>query len=261
MLAPTATEVARALVSGSPLPEWVAAAERIGNERLKVEKFLKSEGTRVYGFNTLLGHLDHLDMPHDGQSLLLEGHLLPARARPMPRLFNAMTAVKLHQICRGGSGLSADTFSQLLQAHARGGHVDGVPLYPSYSSGDVVPAAWWLKSLKARNLLGDLRDGDLIILLNGNFISTSVGLLALAAATDYVAQACSSLSFLTESFGECSGPDLSGLRQTIASSFDARRHSTGTQRPVSIRELRPLIDPLILGLESLCVGMESRLAR
>ena len=47
----------------------------IRQQRASVEKYV-SQGNSVYGFSTLLGHLDHVAGGDDSQKKLIDGHLV-----------------------------------------------------------------------------------------------------------------------------------------------------------------------------------------
>lgn len=157
------------------ISSWQNASERLANERKAIEGLLES-GSDAYGFTSLFGPLDTIDASDGYQSSLLQWHLIGCPSEIPRRAGDWISAVKLQQLSLGGSGLSPETYLAILNRFA-GGISYSIDLDASYSSADVVPASWWVHSVlddshPIRN------NGDLIALINGNFVS--IGLLAYA---------------------------------------------------------------------------------
>lgn len=157
------------------ISSWQNASERLANERKAIEGLLESGGD-AYGFTSLFGPLDTIDASDGYQSSLLQWHLIGCPSEIPRRAGDWISAVKLQQLSLGGSGLSPETYLAILNRFA-GGISYSIDLDASYSSADVVPASWWVHSVlddshPIRN------NGDLIALINGNFVS--IGLLAYA---------------------------------------------------------------------------------
>ncbi len=154
---------------------WLPAMARIANERSAIEMAINSGGD-AYGFTSLLGPLDDLSAGEDYQDNLLRWHLIGRPSEIATRCGDWISAVKLQQLSLGGSGITPATFSALADRFAKG-ICYKIDLDASYSSADVVPASWWVQSV-----FGDPchleRQGDLIALINGNFVS--IGLIAYA---------------------------------------------------------------------------------
>ena len=181
------SQVLRTAAEG-PRPEhrWSAVHERIAVERTQVDEAI-DEGMEAYGFTTLLGHLADGAMPPgrddyaSTQRALLEAHCIDSGVprvedRAITRL---VAACKAQQLSHGGTGISAEAFAGIIRMLESDDRPIPLPLLYSYSSGDVIPAAWFVRTLLERRHIDMLRRGDLIALLNGNYVSTAVGLLVL----------------------------------------------------------------------------------
>ena len=79
-----------------------------------------------------------------------------------------MDNCKLEHLYHCGSGISPATFKIILEAFSEQKPVL-IDCDASYSSADVVPAAWWIKSVIDEDYI--FPKGDVIALMNGNFIS------------------------------------------------------------------------------------------
>ncbi|MDK8767573.1 aromatic amino acid lyase [Corynebacterium freneyi] len=153
--------------------DWRDRVSLITRQRKSVESYLAT-GATVYGFSTLLGHLDNMAAVSAEQASLLSGHLVGTPDELPEEDFRLLTAVKLQQLSRGGSGVSPDTYEALLE-HIRTWTGPAMGAWESsYGSGDVVPGAWWANTLFGTvTESGRLPAGDLIALINGNFVSTA----------------------------------------------------------------------------------------
>lgn len=158
--------------------EWIESASRIADERSQIDAALEAGSLGpVYGFTTLLGQLDTADTFDLAQKALLESHLI-GRLEWLPEeWFRAISAVKLEQLSRGGSGLSPAAFAALLDGFGREGGARGA-WWDSYGCGDVVPGAWWASIALDEKARENLRPGDLIALINGHFVAAASLLMA-----------------------------------------------------------------------------------
>lgn len=163
-------------VEGTACPQWRAALPNVARARDGIERFL-ANGGHAYGFSTFLGHLDEHGLSEDVQPLVLEAHLVGQPEQLALRQSRAITAIKLSQLSQAHSGISPEIFEHLVR------NFDQLPpvstdLGASYGSGDVVPASWWAHSLLPAGL--ELRNGDVIALINGHFIAPGLLLAAYA---------------------------------------------------------------------------------
>lgn len=153
--------------------DWDERSSLVARQRESVEGYLAT-GATVYGFSTLLGHLDNITAVSAEQANLLRGHLVGTPGELSEGDFRLLTAVKVQQLSLGGSGVSPATYEALLEyVDTWTGPAMGA-WESSYGSGDVVPGAWWANALFGTVAeAGALPAGDLIALINGNFVSTA----------------------------------------------------------------------------------------
>lgn len=122
----------------------------------------------VYGFTTLLGPLDYIHTDEDVQKIALEAHLYGVPEALEDRHAAWITVTKLEHLYHCGSGISPITYKKILEAFS-----EQKPIFidcdASYSSADVVPASWWIKSIMDEDF--KFPKGDVIALMNGSFIS------------------------------------------------------------------------------------------
>lgn len=251
--APASTPLLRVLrahaTPGEPSP-WAAAAGALATERAAIEVMLAANPTlAVYGFSTMLGHLDD----HSGQGLaqqdLLDAHLVGPLSVLDAEMVHLVTLCKIEQLHHGGAGVHPATFQDLL-------HAAVAPVAPavgawdsSYGSGDVVPASWWVTHLLAGPLT-ELRRGDTIALINGNFYAAA---WAVAAGLDVVNIAARAIAAATRMCAlPLSSPLREGLGHPLVSVFDDARRAgralpwTGPgQPPVSLRDATPYVQAVL----------------
>lgn len=178
------------------------------------------------------GHLDnHTIRPADSQ-VLLDAHLVGTPRPLSEKASRAITLIKLCQLMQGGSGISPETFDRVLEGLDRTVSID---LDASYGSGDVVPGAWWVRSVLGPT--PDFQRGDLIALINGSFVP--VGLLL------HGVQPLETL-FSTVIFSTA-----------VARDFVQQRNDSGVQLPVSLRDISPLKRELADGMTQLKSAIES----
>lgn len=207
------------------------ARQVVARERDAVLNFLDSGGA-AYGFSTFFGHLDnHTIKPADSQ-VLFDAHLVGTPRPLSEKASRAITLIKLCQLMQGGSGISPETFDRVLEGLDRTVSID---LNASYGSGDVVPGAWWVKSVLGPT--PDFQRGDLIALINGSFVP--VGLLL--NAVQPLETLFSTVVWSTN----------------VARDFVQQRNDSGVQLPVSLRDIDPLKRELADGTTQLTSAIES----
>lgn len=213
-------------------------------ERAAVDRLLDGEnGPRIYGFTTLLGHLDDQDSTVESQNKLLDAHLVGIPFELPPAWARLVLACKLAQLSAGGSGVHPSTFRRLTEIFGSGAEHDhpvSGAWTSSYGSGDVVPGAWFVDNLCRFHGLTLSRPGDLITLINGNFISTAVALLV---QSEFVRVAQESMQL------------LNSVDDFLASSQAG--HSV--QLSVTMRDLQPLQASLEHAVEQLSAALGNRL--
>ncbi|MBB1039964.1 MULTISPECIES: aromatic amino acid lyase [unclassified Dietzia] len=170
--------VNNAVDSGSIDRSWTEAEPQIIAERGTIDQGI-DEGSlgKIYGFTTLLGQLDAVESTAQSQGLLLRSHLIGRRCSMSAEWLRTISAVKIHQLAQGGSGISGQTFRALLDSFGHEVVAEGA-WWDSYGCGDVVPAAWWVNATLGESAVSGWAAGDLIALINGNFLSTASVVMA-----------------------------------------------------------------------------------
>lgn len=187
------------------LTTQVRAAVQAG--RARVEQAVAA-GRRIYGVNTGFGKLASVAIPPD-QLADLQTNLLLSHATgvgdPLPVETSRLAfALRIHNLCRGFSGVRIELIEQMLALHER----DLIPVIPSLgsvgASGDLAPLAHMALPLighgevwrdgsrmpgsEALALAGRaplaLAAKEGLALINGTQIMTAIGLLAFARARE-----------------------------------------------------------------------------
>lgn len=229
-------------------PAWASAVARLETERQAIEKMLNERSAEpVYGFSTMLGHLDREGGLEVTQRSMLAAHLVGPTSALSGDTLRLTTLCKIEQIHHGGCGIHPQTFRDVLGSATLTASSALGAWEASYGSGDVVPAAWWAQSLLSGGVLSELRTGDTIALINGNFFSASWGLLASLEVIDAAARIVAAASVM------CRLPSSSPLRREesarpIVQLFD-QAQATGAaypwdrpgQAPVTLRDGTPLV--------------------
>lgn len=250
----------------APADAWVKATEKLADERRAIEEMLREQPElRVYGFNTLLGHLDNVEAVEDNQHLLLQAHLIGRTVPITGALPDLILSTKLEQLSHGGSGLHPDTFQQVLTAYL-GPDAEVIGAWSdSYSSGDVVPAAWWIEHLRTTHPDLRLHSGDLIALLNGNFISTAFALQAAEGLIGYLAGFLGKASEIVQP-GRVGALAERGdwLAELIAADLPSAAHllraGAHLQAPVSMRDMASYVGPIGTAVDTLRSAIGRRLS-
>lgn len=215
------------------------ASDRIARERAMVDALVAEPQTPpIYGFTTLLGHLDDAAARVEDQEQLLHAHLVGPTTTLPSTWARLLLRVKLAQLAHGGSGIHPEMHASLLAASERLGDLGVTGNWTtSYSSGDVVPAAWLTAVLQAQGHVTLSHPGDLISLINGHFVSTAAALV------------------VADRFSE-----LAGEAVTLIHASRTGRGVGGVQFPVTLRDLTPLEDTITSATTALLVALRDRLA-
>lgn len=234
------------------------AISRIERDRRVVDTLLSLKSTPpIYGFNTLLGPLDKSPASRSDQARLLDAHLI-GRLIPAPaELLADATLVKLAQLSGGGSGISPKTYDALLRAAFREATPEGA-WWDSYSSGDVVPAAWWVVAALGRGAIQHFAAGDLIALINGNFFSTAASIGALVSLIDVHAEILARAARIAHPPVVDLRIPASLLAALAADSLPSQPDRA--QAPVSLRDFGPIAAGAVASSEVLARAIETRLS-
>lgn len=232
----------------------------IRQQRASVEKYV-SQGNSVYGFSTLLGHLDHVAGGDDSQKKLIDGHLVGSQSPMSPRRFRTVSYVKLAQLSLGGSGISPETFKTILSRAATWDETAFGNWTGSYSSGDVVQGAWW-----AYNIIGDtikrgeVPAGDVIALINGDFFSTGVALDVSTHLRELFLRTLKVACLLGSSERLANGVAINKAdHYTVTRKAALWPH--GVQPPVSLRDITPVVELIKNSYGSLMDTINSSIER
>jgi hypothetical protein len=229
-----------AALAGESIAEWQGAESRIAADHEAVLRLLTERpDLPVYGFSTLLGHLDDVD-GRDSSRDLLRAHLLGPLTVLEGDVLRLISACKAEQLSHGGSGVSPDAYRVVRAAATETGPAAEGSWTTSYGSGDVVPAAWWMATLLGRSGLDPERPGEVIALINGTFVSTAATILAGARLADAAGRLLSALD--------------------AASGATLKAFPDGRQRPVSLRDPEPVVAAVTSALADLGAAADRRLA-
>ena len=259
-------------VLDSSLPDaWAAGAARVESERQSIDRLLTSNPVpQIYGFTTLLGHLDDHRASADDQWTLLDAHLVGTPTRQTAAFGRLLAACKIEQASHGGSGMSPAAFDALRdRAVDTQSDISGA-WTASYGAGDVVPGAWLARDVVARRARKQFAAGDVIALINGHHISTAIALLAAARATHELAAVSAETAILTaasdpsEADGTLHSDDASRALITLARAEAGERAGVSdptAQAPISLRDARPLLEAALAPLRQTVAGVEARLSK
>ena len=260
-------------VLDSSLPDaWAAGAARVESERQSIDRLLTSNPVpQIYGFTTLLGHLDDHRASADDQWTLLDAHLVGTPMPQTPAFGQLLAACKIEQASHGGSGMSPAAFDALRdRAVDTQSDISGA-WTASYGAGDVVPGAWLARDLVARRARKQFAAGDVIALINGHHISTAIALLAAARATHELAAVSAETAILTAASDPSDSDDASdhsddASRALITLARAAAGERAGAsdptaQAPISLRDARPLLEAALAPLRQTAAGIEARLSK
>ncbi len=166
-------------------PAVQEATAKIATERAWVEELLQQGHVNsIYGFNTELGHRDFVTVdskagPDFQKAIFASHHVRPSYGRgAYPRAVASLIGyVKVFQLSRGGSGISPEAYKRIMEKVSDPEFCPRIPAGQSYSSGDVLPATHWVSAVFDLDSSAPyaLRPGDMIALINGNFVHTALG--------------------------------------------------------------------------------------
>lgn len=236
------SRVIAAVGAMSPADDWRAAGEFLSDERERIERYLAQQGAGpVYGFTTRLGQEDSLPMAARAQEEILHGHLI-GPATPAPADWRrVLVASKVEQCSHGGSGIHPLVYQSLLDALTRHDPIQGNWLN-SYSSGDVVAGAWLVDDIRRQSPSVLDHPGDLITLINGNFVSTSLAIVA----TGSLVGAAAAL--------------LAAWLPAVGRGYGASGEPPAVQLPISLRDATPAQAAIFDTIAAIGAAMEHRLS-
>lgn len=261
----TLSQVLSSVTTSTSDTGWQKATKAISLQRRHVESAIQS-GSHIYGFNTLFGQLDSHSSTKEQQIKLLSKHLVGVPWGISGGYFRLLTACKLQQLSHAQTGISTAAYSNILDAFPT---ISSDTQYwgdwlASYGSGDVVPASWWVHCLFAGKKLDGLHFGDVMALINGNFVSVALSIVAGISAM-------SEMSAFLHTFLKYSKLDplyyanklnpITQLLERYAADQLGNRNSRYEQLPVSLRDPVPVLNAIFTSVATLGRELEACLAQ
>lgn len=250
--------VVSAFATKTPDPAWTSSVAALETERLAIEAMLRDRPDEpVYGFSTMLGHLDRTGDLGLSQESLLAAHLVGPTSVLSGDVLRLTTLCKIEQVHHGGCGIHPQTFREVLASTTRAPASATGAWESSYGSGDVVPAAWWVRSLLADGSLGELRTGDTIVLINGSFVAATWTVVAGLQVADVAAQIIAAATVMCR-LPRSSPLHVDGLAHPIVRAFREAQESGAAypwdrsgQAPVTLRDGTPLVQAALSATDQL----------
>lgn len=253
------SRVLRASLNRTVAESWSSARTSIADEHKTTMDLLASNpDLKVYGFTSQLGHLDWAPATVDEQRGLLKAHLVGRRSTLPAELFALVSAVKAEQLSHGGTGIAADVYDAVLAAVEHPVTASGA-WKDSYSSADVVPAAWWANETLQQHQVA-ASPGMTISLINGHFVSTAYAVAALVRSIDALAWSLAAISAYAARPSHPHGSSLEDDILRVVEQADLSRDGADTQAPVSLRDLAIFVRPVARSLTAVADAIEERLA-
>ncbi len=167
--------------SGRVLAELSEARAHIAEQYQAFEDIMAADAPpHIYGVNTLPGHREGEPMPADFASSyqrnLIHNHCLTQTEFVDGETAHFIHLAKCLTISAGGALISPDLYQILLDLSADPDFAPQIPAGASYSSGDVIPAAYWARSVLAARPDYDLKPGEGMALINGAFVHIGTAL-------------------------------------------------------------------------------------
>ena len=162
---------------------WKNCIPRIEKEHQHFKKLLKRPDISLYGANTLTGHRDNKKVEMS-KLISAQEDILYTHAIGQPPFFSEYTSrcityAKMFSWTAGYSGISPVLFNLISDLSIDSNFSPRIPIYCSYSCGDVIPAAHWanevLNTLKT-NYGYSIQPGDAMMLINGSFVQVGIAL-------------------------------------------------------------------------------------
>lgn len=259
---PLTEAVVRAARTGSVLSRWEAARATIADDHRTLLDLLR-QGSYVYGVNAGVGHR-HQDLVAPGrermqQDAILASHRLPGTHWANAHQSRLVTATKLQQLSEGGSGVSPMTYEAVLACTADQGFRPRLPLDASYSSGDVIPGAWWAQAVVERVPAEEVGPKDILSLCNGSYVHVGCA-IDLLVRTEGLRSVLDEVARRVREVGGAAPVDAGG---SARSASGRGRSVEGIwqrgQDPVSIRATPQVMATLLAASEMLAEAIEGAL--
>ena len=171
--------------SGRVLAELSEARAHIADQYQAFEDIMAADAPpHIYGVNTLPGHREGEPMPAEFASSyqrdLIHNHCLPQTEFVDSETARFIHLAKCLTVSAGGALISPDLYDILVDLSADPDFAPQIPVGASYSSGDVIPAAYWARSVLAASPDYELKPGEGMALINGAFVHIGTALAGFA---------------------------------------------------------------------------------
>ncbi len=216
---------------------------------------LLESGEVVYGFSTRLGQFDHSPVA-DFEAELLKDHLVGNRFNLPGSFLRLVAAVKLAQLSCGGSAISPELYNVIRGFVVRGDDRPASGAWvDSYGAADVVPGAWWLRTV-LQDAQADLQRGDFIAAASGSFFSTAVAIVAVSELDVFLASYMSFMPPVDHRLWRESRSSRESRVQRLMEGGSDRRH---TQLPISARDCSPFVSAAMAASDGVLTGIHRRI--
>lgn len=275
-MAVTALELIR-LAAKRQIPDVLSHAHtQLADEFDWYQQVIANPQNRIYGANTLTGHLDGHRLSgadiESLQSMILETHQIG----PQPYFDEVQTRLigytKACAVAFGGTGLSPGLYEHLLAAISDDAFRPAVPKSASYSCGDVIPGAHWAGALIQHagfNNRHKLHPGEGLALINGVFVDLGSSIALLPELQESILDMLCNMWVAARVFGQARtsfqhprrepGPAAAAL--ALIGRDLPPEPVAGVQLPVSLRSTPELVE-LVFGVHAqTVVALDSHLQR
>ncbi|MCA1053846.1 aromatic amino acid lyase [Rossellomorea aquimaris] len=265
-------------IENSEIPEdWVKSVKLLEKEYNQIKHVInRPNPPRIYGLNTLVGHLDDQDLSHDSlisfQNELINNHSIGINEFYDPFIVRCINYAKVQSISMGGTGISPDLFKRIIHLLEEG-FIPRVPRLSSYSCGDVIPGAHWASEVLCNLNLRKkytLKPKEGLSLINGNFvhIGYSVAISSqmlklfkriILNSFKVIALSKSNPSNFKFIVNQTSNPYLRETFKTMMKFSNQQKGIYNVQDPVSVRSIPQMIEALLNGLSQWKQSIEVQL--
>lgn len=176
------------ILDNSTPDNWKQSRTRIEADATHLDQMLKSSNPpRIYGANTLVGHMDETLLDKEEietfQRHLIENHSLGIEPYYSDFESRCIGYTKLHLLSLGGSGITLELYDKLIETITDHTFTPKIPNGSTYSCGDVIPAAHWVKSLlnfwDKKQQPYQLKRKEGLALINGVFVHVGLAIAQL----------------------------------------------------------------------------------
>jgi histidine ammonia-lyase len=255
---------------------WLESQSRIEKDYAHLQTLLKKENPpKIYGVNTLVGHVDTEGLKSDEeintfQKMLIQNHIIGTEPYFSDFSARCIGFVKINQISHGGTCISPELYQLLVKVIFDDHFKPKIPMKASYSSGDVIPGAHWAGALQTfihTNQNYQLKPKEGISLINGSYVHAGYSLSILKEINNvwkhFVYNSLMNAILVqanrtnyTEHLTSGSSFDSISMIQKRLISLLKNEHEYKRQDPVSIRSLPQILKAFFSSINSLMESTE-----